>query len=181
MYSLETKKRRTTGYSFRIYEECLEIMRKEAEREGISVNALMNRILERYCKHYRFSERFNTIYLSQNTFAKIIDSCPKDRIMEIAEDSGSNRTRDALETISIPKTYNGLMTFFCENLSEFAGWYDCYCYKNEGRKNLHLRHELGKKWSDFIAKHTSTSFSSILNIETKTETFPNYADIQIYP
>ena len=179
MYSIKIQKRRTTGYSFRIYEEYLEILRKEANREGISVNALMNRILERYCEHYRFSERFHLIYISRRTFAEIINSCPKDRLQEISEKVGSLNIMDAFRTMAIPQTYHGMMTFLAKNMSKYAGWYDFYHHDKGGKEILHLRHELGRKWSDFIAKHTSTSFASVLNIKTKTETFDNYADIQL--
>ena len=42
------KKRRTMGRSFRIDEEWFKVLQKEAEREGITVNSLMNKnILKR--------------------------------------------------------------------------------------------------------------------------------------
>ena len=38
-------------------------MRKEADREGISVNALTNKILKNYCRYWRFSERFGAVII----------------------------------------------------------------------------------------------------------------------
>ena len=46
------QKRKTTGFSLRVDEESLETLRQESTRQGISVNALMNKILKDYCQNW---------------------------------------------------------------------------------------------------------------------------------
>ena len=92
---LANQKRRTIGFSIRIDEEWLETLRAESERQGISVNALTNRLLKNYCLHWRWVERFSGVLISRPTIASIIDCCSDDRIEQIAKTSG---VQQALKT-----------------------------------------------------------------------------------
>lgn len=178
LYAVKNKTNRTIGYSFRIREKFLKILRKDARSEGISVNALVNRILEDYCEYHRFAQRFKRISLTHTTFVNLINSCPEDRLQEIAEKSGSVVMKDVFQTIPIPQTYTGLTNFLAKNISKHSGWFDFYHHSIGGKEIFHLRHDMGEKWSKFIAKQLSTTFSFMLDIKTKTETFRNYATIQ---
>ena len=57
-------------------------MRKEADREGISVNALTNKILKNYCRYWRFAERFGAVIIDRPTISAILGCCPDDREKE---------------------------------------------------------------------------------------------------
>lgn len=176
---LLNQRRRTTGFSLRVNEDWLEILREESSRQGISVNALMNKILKNYCNNWRWAERFGIIILDRPTFAAIVGCCPDERLKEIAKVSGSTGTKDALRTIGLPSTYEEVTLFIKNNLGKFANWFD-YNQFSRGRKEiLHLRHELGRKWSIFIAKQVSTMFESILDKTAKTELFDNAATLEI--
>jgi hypothetical protein len=175
----KNEKRRTIGFSSRIDEQYLEILREEAERQEISVNALVNKILQQYCDHYRWAERFGTIVLARTTTARIIACCPEDKLEEIAKISGSAGTKDALRTIGMPPTYDNLMFFTKNSLGKFGNWFEFNRYTRNRKDIIHLRHELGKKWSIFIANQASTMIECILNKKTTTEIFDNYATIEI--
>jgi hypothetical protein len=176
---LTINKKQTISYSFRLDKEWLEILRKEAERQGISVNAIHNRILKNYCLHWRWVERLKPVILTRPTIAGIIGCCPEDRVKEIAKISGSTGTKDALRTLGINPTYDKLTNFIKENLGKSANWFD-YSHHIRGKKDIiHLRHELGRKWSLFIANQTATMFKSILGITAKTEIFDNSTTIEI--
>lgn len=58
VFGSKNKKKRSVGFSSRVDEEWFEVLRAEAERQGISVNAIINRIIKNYCRHYRWTERF---------------------------------------------------------------------------------------------------------------------------
>jgi hypothetical protein len=177
--SLLNQKRSTTGFSLRINDEWLKTLREESNRQGISVNALMNKILENYCHNWRWAERFGVIIMNSPTFAEIICCCPDESLQEIAKVSGSTRAKDALRTIGVPPTYDQLILFIRNNLGKFGNWFD-YNQYSRGRKELiHLRHEMGRKWSIFVANQVSTMFESILDKTAKTEIFDNAATLEI--
>lgn len=179
MFILPTKKRRTTGFSLRIDEEWLETLREEADREGISVNALTNRVLKNYCLNWRWIERFGIILITRSTLADIIGCCPDERIKETAKISGSTRAKDMFRTMGIHPTYDQVTQFIENNLGKSANWFDYNQYSRGRTEIIHLRHEMGRKWSLFIANQVSTMLESLLDKTAKTEIFDNTATLEI--
>jgi hypothetical protein len=139
----------------------------------------MNRILQDYCEHGRWRERVGVVFLTRSILAKIVDCCSEDRLIEIAKSSGSTGTKDMLNTMGINPTYNAVTHFIENNLGKSANWFD-YSQHAIGKKEIiHVRHELGKKWSLFIGNQIATMFKSILDITAKTEISDNSATLEI--
>ena len=163
------EKRRTISRSFRIDAEWMEVLQEEAEREGISINALLNKILQQYSRNYRHAGRYGVVLLTRPTFASIIRCCSEGALIETAKASGSTRTKDALRTLGIPSNHDSLVAFIRDNLGEFAGWFKFNHHIMEDKEMLHLRHVFGNKWSIFIAETISTMFEFILNKKVTTD------------
>ena len=163
------EKRRTVSRAFRIDEEWFKVLNEEAEREGLSTNASLNKILKDYAQVYRFSKRFGIVYLSYPTLAAFVNCCPKDRIIEIADFSASTLVKDGMRTIGLPMNYDSV-TYFIKNIfGGLANWFICDHHIRSNKEVFHLRHSLGNKWSIFIAEVTSTMFKSILSKNVETE------------
>ena len=73
MIELVDSKDRTVGRSFRIKEQWLDILKKEAEREGLSVNALMNKILEDFSMYHRHFTRMEAISFTKHTTSLLLE------------------------------------------------------------------------------------------------------------
>ena len=154
-------------------------MREEAERQDISVNALHNRILKNYAIHWRWVERIKPVIITRPTIAGIIACCPEAKVEEVAKISGSIGAKDALRTLGIVPTYERLIEFIEENLGKYGNWFD-YSHHVRGRRAIiHLRHELGRRWSIFVANQVATLFRSLLDVTVKTEIFDNYATLEV--
>jgi len=157
----------------------LDILRKEAERQGISVNALHNRILKNYALHWRWAERIKPVIITRPTIAGIIACCPEEKVKEVAKISGSIGARDALRTLGIDPTYERLIEFIKDNLGKYGNWFDYSHHVRRTKDVVHLRHELGRRWSIFVANQVATLFKSLLDVTVKTEIFDNYATLEI--
>jgi hypothetical protein len=178
VFFVANHKRKTVGFSFRIDEEWLDTLRAEAERQGISVNALANRILQNYDEHFRWTERLNAVFITRPTLAEIISCCPEEKIIEIAKTSGSIGAKDLIGTMGIAPTFNSIINFI-ERMGKHGNWFDYSQYIVEKKMVLHLRHELGRKWSVFIANQVATLFKELLNKTTKIEVHDNFATIEV--
>jgi hypothetical protein len=176
--SAAPKKRKTRNYSFRIDVELLEILFEEANRQGLNANSLMNKILKQYSVHGRHLKRFGAVTMSRAIFSKVIDCCAEDKIKEIARTVGSTDTKDVLRAHGVPVSYNTVLEYL-KSIGEFSGWFDSMQHIKDTRNYMHLRHQLGKKWSIFLAETISTMFKSILDVEVKTEKFENSVTIEI--
>jgi hypothetical protein len=137
----------------------------------------MNKILKNYCQHWRWAERFGAMFVTRPTFTEIIACCPEEKLLKIAKTSGSTGAKDALRTMGIAPTYNQVLHFIENNMGKFGNWFDYNQHIRGKNEIIHLRHEMGPKWSLFIEKQVSTIFQSILNENVKTEIFDNAVTI----
>jgi len=165
---LVNRKRKTIGRSFRIAEEWLNVLAEEAEKQGVSVNSLLNRILQQYA-YIRYMLRYGAITITSKGFAAILKSCPEDEIRENGRKAGSTITRDILLTMGVTPNYSFVILLIKKILSEFAGWFECDHHVKRDKEILHLRHDLGIKWSIYLSEVATGTFNSILNKEVITE------------
>jgi hypothetical protein len=171
-------KKKTRGRSFRINEEWLKVLNEEAAIQGISVNALMNKVLQQYSVQGRHLKHFGAVILSRTMCSKILDCCTDDEIKKIAEFIGSTETIDSLQTMGISPTYEKVIQHL-KIFGTFGGWFNFNRNTKNSGEYIHLRHGLGKKWSIFLAETFSTVFKTILHKEVKIETSDNSVTVDI--
>jgi len=165
---LLNKKRKTVGRSFRIDEEWLNVLNEEAEKQGVSVNSILNRLLEKY-SFLRYMLRYGAITLTRKGFASLLECCPEDKLRENGRNTGSKITKDLLLTMGAPPTYDFTVFWIKKLLSDFAGWFECDHHIKRDKEILHLRHDLGIKWSIYLEAAASETFNSILGKKVTTE------------
>jgi hypothetical protein len=173
------KKKKTVGFSSRLDEEWLDVLRQEAENQGISVNSLINKILKDYSKHSRWVERLGMITITRQTMSKIVTCCPEEELKETAKISGTINAKDMFRTMDIAPTFDNLMDFLKTNPGKYGNWFKVNEYNRDRKVVIHLHHDLGKSWSIFIAKQVSSMIEELLGKTTTTEVFDNFATIKI--
>ncbi len=165
---LQNKKRKTIGRSFRIDEEWLQVLNEEAERQGISVNSLLNRLLQQYA-YIRYMLRYGAITITRKGFSSLIACVPEDKLRENGRNAGANITKDMLLTMGVTPNYNFVILLVKKILAEFAGWFECDHHIKRDKEILHLRHDLGISWSIYLSEVSAATFNSILNQEVAIE------------
>jgi len=165
---LLNEKRKTVGRSFRIDEEWLEVLNEEAEKQGISVNALLNRLLQQYA-YIRYMLRYGAITLTSKGFSAILESCPEDKVRENGRNAGSTIVKDLMLTMGVTPSYSFVILLVKKILSEFAGWFECDHHVKRDKEILHLRHDLGINWSIYLSGVASGTFNSLLDTEVAIE------------
>ena len=165
---LLNRKRKTVGRSFRIDEEWLNVLTEEAEKQGVSVNSLLNRLLQQYA-YLRYMLRYGAITVTSKGFSGILECCPEDKVRENGRNAGSTITRDMLLTMGVTPDYSFVILLVKKILSEFAGWFECDHHVKRDKEILHLRHDLGIKWSIYVEAAASEMFNSVLGKKVTTE------------
>jgi hypothetical protein len=154
-------------------------LREEAEQQGISINALANKIMQNYRLYGRWTERFSIIQITRTTMSRLIKCCPENIIVEAAKKSGSLVTKDVLGAMGMDLTYPNIVNFTENYLGKSSNWFQ-YSKQTKGKKELiHLHHELGRNWSIFTANQIATMFESLLNKQAKTEIYNNFSIVEI--
>ena len=175
---MQNKKRKTVGRSFRVDEEWLNVLNEEAEKQGVSVNSLLNRLLQQYA-YLRYMMRYGAITLTRKGFANILESCPDEKVKENGRNAGETIVKDLLLTMGVTPNYAFVIFIVKKLLSEFAGWFECDHHIKENKEVLHLRHDLGPKWSIYLSGITAGTFNSLLNKEIQIETSDSSVTVTI--
>ena len=169
--TFQSGKRKTVTRSLRINEEWDRVLQKEAHREGVSVNALANRILRRYSLYHRFADRYDTITMSQACISAILEGVPETYLEKVGVISGATTPKDAFLTMGRPLDLNSLTWVMDELLGGpyFLKWFKCDHHTKENMDIFHIRHSLGKKWSIFLGSYLKSMFKSILDLDIDPE------------
>jgi len=175
---LAKQKNRTIGRSFRINEQWLNTLNEEAERAGISSNALINKILQDYCRYQRYFKRLDGIALTQKGFSRIVEACSKEALVDAAK-KAEESALDVFRTIQLRNNREDLIFFVTTILAEYANWFKCEHYVINNKEYFHLRHNLGEKWSIYIAEAASALIESCYNTKARKEFLEGAVTLEI--
>jgi hypothetical protein len=176
---LTPQKNRSIGRSFRINEQWINVLYEEAEREGITPNFLVNRILQDYCLFHRFFKRYDGVSLTQKSFSSLLESCSREKLEETAKKAGSTIAQDLFRTFELKFNYDGVTYFLTTVLDGYANWYKCQHYVQDGTEIFHMRHNLGEKWSIYVAEVSSNAIEFCCNKKAKKEFLDGAVTIKV--
>jgi hypothetical protein len=166
------KKQKTVVRTFRIKAEWDDILKKEAERQGISVNHLVNSILQKYSSFDRLARSSNFISLTKHVFMEILKGISLESLAQAGENTGQKDIQDILDMLGLPSD-NESFTHITSKLfgaSDYAAWFNCYRSVQENRTFLHLQHDLGRGWSVFL-QHYFLSYLKSLDIDCEAKVY----------
>jgi len=163
------KRKRTVTRTFRISKEWDEVLQKEAEEQGVSVNVLMNKILRRYALFERWADKYEVLHIMPRTLERILEVASEEGLAEAGRVEGSVRPIDSLTMMGRRASVESLISLVTEFYggTDFARWFHCDYHPELGSDVFHLRHRLGNKWSIFIKNYLTAMFESLL--KTKVE------------
>jgi hypothetical protein len=174
------KIRKTVTRTFRIREEWDDVLREEAEKQGVSVNILMNLILRKYALFDRWARGYNVVSLTQQALREVLASVPLENLALAGEKSGASDIQDILDTMGLPSNYNSF-TYLASNYfgsSDYASWFSCHHHFHENCDFFHLQHNLGQGWSVFLQKYF-LSYLKILKIDCETKVYDYAVNIRV--
>jgi len=149
------QKQKTVTRTFRIRADWENILQEEADRQGVSVNVLVNIILRKYALFDRWARNYNVISLTQRTFHELINEVSTERLGLIGEKSGSSDAENILNLMGLPQNYDSFVQLVSEHFggSDLAMWFICYRHSHENSDVFHLQHNLGPRWSAYLQKY----------------------------
>jgi hypothetical protein len=169
----------TTTRSIRIKKESDLILEREAERYGLSVNALVSNLVDRYVDSLRFFQSSGIICMSNDTLRALLEPLSDEELSDAAYSRGTARVRDSLMQRGMKVSYDSVLWYISQVLGQYDGWFRCDHYREEKMDVLHLSHTYGYKWSIFIMNYVSSIFSEILGLKINTVISDNSVNIEV--
>jgi len=150
---------KTVAKSFRINKKALRSVQEEAKRQNLSVNMLVNQLLIDYSEFGRLAHQVNSLLLSRRTFSEILSVTPEEGLAT----AGRNAGKTAPSTLILSKTGEDVtvksILEYMHDLSSYANLFEYSETHENGHWTITLQHELGNKWSIFLANYLTEAFN----------------------
>jgi len=165
----------TITRTFRIQQEWVDVLEEEAESQGMSVNALLNKILRKYALFTRWTDGAKFQSFSPQMFQRIIEELSEDSLAKVGATLGASDVVYTLNIMGRPLDYESFIELMVQYFggSDFCRWYSCFHHVQGNQDVFHLQHNLGRKWSIFLEKYLLSGISSIAeeNVDAKIYDF----------
>ncbi|MDG6907556.1 MAG: hypothetical protein JRN20_17420 [Nitrososphaerota archaeon] len=163
----EAKKKSSISLSVRLIPELHDVLKGEAERQSITISALITNILTKYTKWDRSVERFGFVTIGRHSFKTILDSVSEEKLDQAAVAGGEHmkdyiqfwrskpNIEDFLRALQIWSRHGGIAQFELkkDEHEEAAREY-----------TITLYHDFGEKWSRYQKSLVESALRSMFNI-----------------
>jgi hypothetical protein len=175
------RKQKTVTRTFRITAEWDNILKQEANKQGTSINVLVNSIFQNYALFDRWAHDYNSVSLTQNTFQNLLSLIPEDRIASAGKKSGSTDIENITDLIGLPQTYDTFRYLVSTHFggSKRAMWFTCCHHVQENSDIFHLQHNLGRRWSIFLEEYFLSHLKK-MNVKAETRVYDFALNLKVH-
>jgi len=174
-------RRRTITRTFRIQQEWDDVLEDEAERQGISVNVLVNKILRRYALFTRWVDSAGFQSFTPKMFQRILEELSEDELARIGATSGASDVLYILNIMGRPINYESFIDLMEKYFGggDFCRWFNCFHHVQGDQHVFHLQHSLGHKWSIYLEKYLLSALSSFPKIEAEAKVYDFAVNLKV--
>jgi len=174
-------RKKTITRTFRIRKEWDTVLQEEAERQGVSVNVLLNKLLRKYSLYSRWSDRNNDISFPQQTLREILKTVNVESLAEAGTRCGALDAINIVNAMGLALNYDSFVYLITEHLGgpHFARWFHCF-YHTQGNKDIfHLQHDFGHGWSVYLEKYLLSFLRSMTDMDAKTRIYDYAVTLEV--
>lgn len=160
--------KRSVLRSVRLPAELEEIIAKDAEAKGLSVNALVASILTKYSRWDRYADKFGLVTITRVGLQAMIEALDEESSARVAREAGAHNPKEMT-----------LFWFKKPNLDTFLSYLDIMCrYAGIGEYELEMdgrnctilfHHGLGLNVSKYHGYFFTEAIREIVGVPVRTE------------
>ena len=165
--------------TIRLSEEIDSVIQSDADRLGMSSNALITKILLYYKDAQRYDAAGSRVTITRDTFRAIIDTLSIEEIEDIAYEYGGKKLREHLMRRGMEINQENIFWHIAQLLGEYSGWFRCDIYENKDGITIHLNHSYGRNWSHFLVNYISSIIQDRLGYKVQSVVLENDVHLTI--
>ena len=178
-FRLVNKHGRTVLRTIRIEKELDDVIQQDAKRNRLSFNSHISRIITKYSEWDRFSERWGVISLRREAFKSILEAIESDKLAGVAKDIGRHVPKEFIvfwfKKINLD-TYLQFLSLVCQ-YEKFA---ECEIANDGNDYTIILNHDIGQKWSEFLAVWLEEGLKDTIGVLPKIDTTRNSVVVKFH-
>lgn len=160
-------KNKTTTFTCRIEQGVLQLLEKESEDRGISLNTLMNIVLRNYVEWDFYEPKVGMIPMAKPVVSSLFDMMSEEEISELATNFGKNMIKDITLFMKMKLDYD---TFLIWLETRMKRSFIEFNHTKEKEVFIYvLKHDLGYNWSLYHKKLLEIIFYEFFRKPIKIE------------
>lgn len=164
---MDSSQKKTSVVTFRLPDNLLEQLRREAVGERIPLNTLVNHVLERHVEWDAYAERIGMLSFGPGTYRALLESADERLLMEKGKLAGL-RVRDFLMFKYKRANIETLVDLISSSKREL-GLGEIEVSRQGSSVHLMLHHEFGRMHSVFFGSIADTAIQSVTGSKPKLQ------------
>ena len=150
MKTTEEPPKKTISATFRISEEVHRAMQEYARTNKISVNTLVNQLLDIWFESDRFMGEVGLVRITAPNFKRFLGAIPDDTLAEAAKLAGKDPSRSYIMARDGKLSLSGAL-HFVKGFAQYGGYAKYNEIEADGKRVVVLVHEFGRAGSEYIS------------------------------
>ena len=164
---VDVVEKKSTVASFRVPDALLEKLRNEAASERISLNVLVNQVLDRHTEWDVYAQKLGMLSIGKGTYKALLESADEHRLMEKGKLAGL-KMRDFLMFKYKRADLESFLDLITNMKREF-GIGEIEISRNGRSVMLLLHHDFGRSHSVFFASIADTAIQSLTGLKPRIQ------------
>src|SRR5690606_17483997 len=136
--------------TFRINNKVIEHFRRESEKRGISMNALVNQVLGRYIEWDSYEQKIGMIPFPKAVLGKIFAEMNANQIVELATSVGKDTAIDMAIFMKGRIDVLGFVSWLETRMGNSGFEVVHRIDRLDGVHTITIKHDIGKNWSLYL-------------------------------
>lgn len=150
----------TNRITLRLPNSALNVLKKEAEKKDLPLNALVTKMLIKIVSFDMQLDAMPTIIMSHALFTKLIDKIDEASMEEISKE-GPNLIKRLFTILGLRYELNEIIDNYFAMLGKYCGWYKFSSNINNARYRLVFETQLGLPWTKFLIAYIKNILESL--------------------
>ena len=150
----------TNRVTLRLPYQVLEVLKKEAEKRDLPLNALVTKILYKNISFDLHMKAMPSITMQHDLLTKIIDRIDESYMEEIAKEE-SNTVKKLFKILGLEYNVDNVVHNYFDVVGKYCGWYDFTYEVKRDKYRLVFNTQLSSKWTKFLLTYVRVILESL--------------------
>ena len=170
-----------TTITFTIDKAFLDTIKKDAEREGMSINSTVNTVLQKYALCYRYTEKDRSIIVPFKFAQVMLNQIDEQKLLGYYRSIVHDLVPSKFMQSKIPLTLQNWIRHYCNGVMIYSGAINSFStyLDDDGHLCLVFGHDYGVKWSKILDVVLSGFIEDVLSHHTSHSVLSTSVEVKI--
>jgi hypothetical protein len=160
--------RTTTSLTFRLAQDSVKKLHDEAQKQGISVNSLVNQVINNFFNWHIFEQKVGFVPILKPVVKEIYTSMSKEKVLQLAANIAKEESEAAIYFMRGKIDLDSFLSWFEARMKNSAIQLS-HTFDNKTRIHTYvIKHDICENWSLYLKCIVEHIFNEVLQKKVET-------------